>query len=121
MVSAVEKRPLIHSNLENLNVEHRLGGPLAPHDRRPLRDRGGAVVTIVKKLVLKYGPCRTDESGSMINAHYFEFKGSAIWDPYAGIAYDENVDPRTYYGITLEQANQLCKLNGVYLPENFVV
>lgn len=74
-------------------------------------------MNIVRKLVLKHGACRTLEDGTMGNAHYFEFCGTDIWDPYAGIAFDERVDPRSYYGITIEQADQLCRLNGLHIPE----
>jgi len=71
-------------------------------------------MTIVPKLVLHYArDAGQDENGDPQPGWYFEYHGTGIFNPYYGIGHDEAVDPVTYYGITPEQADQLCILNGV--------
>lgn len=74
---------------------------------------------IVPKITLKYGPVRDVDDGTQIPAHYFEFQSVAVWHPFCGLfaEFCETVDPTAYYGITRDQAIQLCVLNNLEYPQ----
>ena len=69
---------------------------------------------IVPKLKLHYAAeCRVGIDGSLLPAWYADIRGMAITNPYLSDCGRFEVDPLAHYGITPEQADQLCILNGV--------
>lgn len=73
---------------------------------------------IAPKITLRYGSDATqDDAGDPQPGWYFEYRGMSIFNPYFSIGFTEPVDPTAEYGITREQAIQLCILNKLGYPQ----
>src|ERR1700756_5077781 len=69
---------------------------------------------IVPKLRLRFdSACRVGVDGFLLPAWYADIRGMAITNPYLSDCGRFEVDPLAHYGMSPEQAVQLCTLNGV--------
>lgn len=78
-------------------------------------------MNIIPKIKLVYAhDCLIDgATGYGKPGWYFDDpkSGCAITYPFEGVGLGEPVDPTAYYGITRDQAIQLCVLNNLEYPQ----
>lgn len=73
---------------------------------------------IVPKLRIRYGAeVRVADDGTLVSAWYADLRDMAITDPFTSECGRFQVDPTAEYGITREQAIQLCILNKLEYPQ----